>query len=776
MVGAGTAPPFRAVASVAPLVAWWQAQAAADPESGLGRLARELVTQAGAAPALLADNPSAAVLATHAGLVDALFTALVAPAARDTAITGALAPVGRQVVYASPLFRRVALTTAGQLNRPINLTDDETTAFLAHHIGQHVTAAEGGGTTAADETLLITVPDRETGLYRHFKVDIDSRFLAVEYPAPRPPTTTGADASAGGPPPDSSPLVRGFLVLHLTDVTPTQVLSSLKNDLLARDVLHSPDRLEQLQEQLRALFRRPSLRLGLIGYTARTQEPETFGQHIGGATLSFGLVGQLLKRRHDAQTLVRQLLESAAPLLVSDAACAPDLPPALAAALHTQHIRSAVLCPLRYGPDSLGILELSDPAPGAFTPASLPLIEQFLPLFAVAVHRHQEADWAQVQAIVKERFTAIHPALEWRFVEAAEDFLAQRRRGAPPRLAPIVFPGVFPLYGAVDVRGSSAWAAQAAQDDLQEQLRLAWAVLAAVPAAAPAELQAHCRKVGATLTATEPPALLEVIRTHFEPLLDPLTAATTGAPGIQAAITAYYAALNPYHGDVVYRHRKAFEEALTDLNQHLSAQLDAADAEAQRILPHYYRRFVTDGVEFDMYAGRALLDLEHRRLLRLSPEPHPLAERLARLRRHQLRTLIAIARATPTLPLNIPLRTTQLLLVQGQPLSISFREEERRFDVSGAADARFEIIKKRLDKATYPGPDGRPARLTQPGAVAIVYQHLREAAEYDGYIAELRAAGLLTNAPTERLELDEAPGVRGLRALRVWVTPADGAS
>ena len=53
--------------------------------------------------------------------------------------------------------------------------------------------------------------------------------------------------------------------------------------------------------------------------------------------------------------------------------------------------------------------------------------------------------------------------------------------------------------------------------------------------------------------------------------------------------------------------------------------------------------------------------------------------------------------------LPIPLETTHLILVQHAPLSIRFRFDEKRFDVDGAYDIRYEIVKKRIDKAVDPG-------------------------------------------------------------------------
>jgi hypothetical protein len=127
-----------------------------------------------------------------------------------------------------------------------------------------------------------------------------------------------------------------------------------------------------------------------------------------------------------------------------------------------------------------------------------------------------------------------------------------------------------------------------------------------------------------------------------------------------------------------------------------------------------------------------------------------IAARAARLRDH----------------LAIGLETTHLLLSHNTPLSIRFRFDEKRFDVDGAYNMRYQIVKKRIDKALIRDSS---ERLTQPGRIAIVYSQPVEAAEYQNYIEYLQHRGYV-GPDVEDVELEELQGVQGLRALRVAVT------
>jgi hypothetical protein len=115
--------------------------------------------------------------------------------------------------------------------------------------------------------------------------------------------------------------------------------------------------------------------------------------------------------------------------------------------------------------------------------------------------------------------------------------------------------------------------------------------------------------------------------------------------------------------------------------------------------------------------------------------------------------------------LQVPLQTTQLILVHGQPISISFRKDERKFDVEGSYNIRYEIIKKRLDKVRVKETG---ERLTQPGKIAIVYSNQKDVTEYQEYIDFLKNKNILKPG-IEFLELEELQGVKGMKAIRAEI-------
>ena len=91
--------------------------------------------------------------------------------------------------------------------------------------------------------------------------------------------------------------------------------------------------------------------------------------------------------------------------------------------------------------------------------------------------------------------------------------------------------------------------------------------------------------------------------------------------------------------------------------------------------------------------------------------------------------------------------------------------DEKQFDVDGAYNVRYEILKKRIDKAIVKGTGDR---LTQKGKIAIVWLQEKDRNEYMEYIEHLYDQGYISD-DIEELELEPLQGAAGLKALRVTV-------
>lgn len=113
--------------------------------------------------------------------------------------------------------------------------------------------------------------------------------------------------------------------------------------------------------------------------------------------------------------------------------------------------------------------------------------------------------------------------------------------------------------------------------------------------------------------------------------------------------------------------------------------------------------------------------------------------------------------------LSFPLEVTSLILAYGGTLNIQFRMDEKRFDVDGSYNARYEVIKKRIDKALVKNSD---ERLVQTGKLSIVYAQKSEKEDYLKYVQTLQNEGVLKD-DVEIVELEDLQGMVGFQAIRV---------
>jgi GAF domain len=761
--------PFRTELSLAPLIRFWT-QFSAYSEVGRGPLpgiVRERIKQA---PELSAVIDDVSVIAKHQQLVDLMMSAMFPAGFWEQEYGAALFPFQLRAFYATGLFRRTLMNDDGTLHGRVNVDEQRlgtAKLLLAYEL---ILERTYGIDLGVEIPVVFTSEDPATTLERHFRLDFDWRFVDVKLdgPAPKLTDTMRRQLQSGNVeldqlrdlvPPEKATL-RGFMTLKAVDVTDQEVLSSLKRDLIDKESIVSSARFESLQAKLRTLFRRPGLHLGLaavegdrvlvLNDATSHDQARIFADSAHRKTSEF--TGSLYERA---------VIQNR-PVIMDDLAAWPDRT-RWEEELIAAGARTFVCAPLHYQDKVIGTLELISPRPGDLNATHLPKLEEVLPLFSMAVQRSVEELHARVQAMIKEKCTAIHPVVEWRFRKAAFNAIDRKSESvsdAAAEMEPIVFENVYPLYGLADIRGSSAQRGVAIQADILTQLRLAADVLRAACEARslPAldELRYRVDKriaqVQRSLNSGDETGIVGFLRANVESLFDHLGKFGTD---VRVRIELYREALDARLG-VVYRRRQLFEESVSRIAEAISAYLDREELAAQAMFPHYFEKQKTDGVDYQIYVGPSLLEdgrfdpiyLKNLRLWQLM-----LTSGIA-VRAHQLRDRLPV-----------PLETTHLILVQHTPQSLRFRFDEKRFDVDGAYDIRYEIVKKGIDKAVV---EGTSDRVTQPGKIAIIYSQSPEGREYRVYIEYLQSLGYLTSE-VEDLDLGELQGVQGLRALRVAV-------
>ena len=392
----------------------------------------------------------------------------------------------------------------------------------------------------------------------------------------------------------------------------------------------------------------------------------------------------------------------------------------------------------------VGLVGLSSPKPYAFDQADCSRATTLMPALTAAM-RHS----------VQDRFTNIHPSVRWRFEQEAE----RLSLGLPP--APIVFEGVYPLYGISDVRGSSDERNRAIQKDLLAQFRLALAVVEAVGHALGnalvqqlgLDLSDHIATLEQGVTVDSEVTLLRYLQTEVEVHFAYFAQHSGEA---EAAIARYKAAIHADH-NCVYAARALYDQTIGHINGLLRDTWNQWQRSMQAITPHYCDMEATDGIDHMIYTGQAI-DTSFTEF------------QLRALRYEQLRAVCDCARQGLALKAtyDTDMALTHLVLVQGYTVDIVHDDTtERLFDVRGTRDTRYEIVKKRIDKAC----DGETGdRITQPGMLTVVYSSREEWQEYERYLRYLNREGTVDSA-VEQGTVEPLQGVSGLKFARVRVNP-----
>jgi len=759
--------PFKCTLSFKPLIDFWLSPFSLG-NSSQSCLAAGLAEQIARAPELSESIEDLEIIRTHMPIIRGLLTAVFPPALWEAEPMAVVVPFCMKPVVSSPAFQRLFLDEDGSFKGEILVGKE---VFFKGRIARaylRILREFYGVEENLDFPIVCRLEDPDTGLDRYFRLQLNPRFVEITPVADLPPLSqedklrvlenlNHPEVLRDILPPENFE-IKGLTLVQAVDVTQSEIISALERDLIDQDSIFTKTGFLRLQERLRTLFRRPDL---LVGFGA-LHEDQVFILSPGESSpkgASTTRAETVIPRSEFQGSLYERAISERRTIRVPDMV-RERLYSRLDEELLSIGGRSLLVAPLTYQGEVIGTMHLVSPRPGDLGPVDALVLEQILPIFSMAAKRGLDEIEHMVQGVIKEKCTAVHPSVEWRFRRAALSYLEKLRSGQPAELEPIVFKEVYPLYGICDIRGSSEERTKAIKEDLEEHLGLALEVMEKAESAKPQpiiqelafRLRRALERVRLGLASGDEVTLVASIKSEVEPLFPYLEGL---GQEVQEAIKRYWAAVDPHLGSV-YRKRREFEESVSILTARLSSYLDREEAEAQMMLPHYFEKHRTDGVDYIIYVGQSLLEkgffselhLENFRLWQLM-----LACALAWLSEHEKPKL------------RVPLEATNLVLLHRIPMSIRFRFDEKRFDVDGTYDIRHEILRARVDKALVRGTG---ERLTQPGKVAIVYSHQEEAREARRHLEFLQAKGFLCGK-TENLELEDLPGAQGLRAIRVEV-------
>lgn len=757
--------PFKSKLSFAPLIEHIKILKNSE-DFGQAFLAEEIMSRLEKAPELTQpiEDEDLEKLMEHKALLELMMLSFLTPINRDNQYVKVSKPFDLQPIYATPAAQKLM-----QEGKPIlNVSQDMLYSTNIIRACSLILNKFYGQQLHIDPLMTFAFKEHETKLTRHFKVQVALNYtdaialkplkaLSQEQINDLLSNIYDVDLWLRHIPPENFE-IHGFVIGNMIDITAEQVLSQLKYKLLEKNAVVEPEKVDELERLLQSFFRLPNLKMGL---TAIDYPKERTVAHKYKIRFDF-LADKhpVLLAEENGSSIYEKACKYREILLIEDLEKTPNKTP-IEKDLIKAGFRSIIVAPL-FNKDKqvIGLLEIGSPKPYELHSFIEIRLKEIIGLFSMAMERSREEIDNSIEAVIREQYTAVHPSVEWKFVETSYNLLQKREQNEHAVPDPIIFEDVFPLYGQADIVSSSQKRNLAIRADLLDNLARVKKVLqkCADQLEYPLinqfmmKVDRSAADLEKEFNSNDETRIVELLDRQIHPLLSDVQ---RRRPELADTISLYFDSLDENLG-IVYKERKDFEESVSILNNTISNYLEQQQKKWQEVLPHYFEKYKTDGVEYDLYVGQSLLkETEFRQM------------HLRNFRLWQLVDMCEITRKVKKLKnkLPVPLTTAQLIFAYNTPLSIRFRMDEKQFDVDGAYNVRYEILKKRIDKALIADTNDR---LTVSGKIAIVYLQDKDKQEYLDYFDYLIHEGYITEE-IEDLELGRLQGVQGLKALRITV-------
>ncbi len=614
------------------------------------------------------------------------------------------------------------------------------------------------------------IPDIN-GIIRHYKILYNADFMEI-IPTDKAIDITQEDVDelidnfdnielwkAKFPP--QSYMLNGFVISNIFDVTDDQAISNIKSELIGKEKRNDENFIESFETIFSSLL---SLKDLQVGFTIYNKEDEVFERVYGTGMRSFLL--NELDVNSCKETLCKwsyqQLLNENKYVAISNIdkmiASQNDQMPHVKL-FYKQGVKSIILAPIANENGLMGVLELASKTPKALNTINANKLVDVMPFIVAAVERSKEEEENLIEAIIQKECTAIHPSVHWKFKKEAKRFIKEQLNGNQVAFHKIVFDEVYPLFGQIDIKGSSEARNWATKEDLFLQLNAAKTILKqAIKLEKLPIYEQYLYRIDTFLDKLNSNFQVDSeqkINAFFQNEINTLFMHMLSIKKLENEIVSYFEGIDEkLH--VLYKHRKNYDETVTLINKRMANLLDRKQTKAQKMYPHFFERFKTDGVEHNMYIGEAITKEKSFNLIYLY-----------NLRLWQLQVMCEMENDYYQMQSDFPvaLDVASMILVFNQPLSVSFRMDEKQFDVDGTYNARYEIVKKRVDKAYI---KGTTTRITEKGKITIVYSQKEDEREYLKYIEFLQAKQYL-DTDIEIVELEDLQAVTGLKAIRAKI-------
>lgn len=756
--------PFEVRLNLLPLISLWEDLAASEDELQAS-CAKTVVESIKKVPELSAKNLNRKTFEKHRKLIGFLFTGIFSPYQAENGISGANVPYHMDMIYTTRKFQQLFGKNHQEVQ--VSIFNDEAGNYYGptlHAYSIILKKFYNIDISFDIPVFKIRRKNKTNDLTEYYQMKTDIRFSTIRAKGKIRKLTEKEktlinenyfDLSVWMEiiPPEHF-YIEGFGMFTVQEDSLQLSATAIQNKLLEKESIIKPDKFAGIERRMQSMLGLPKIRMGIAVFN---KDPRSF--LLFRNTWITVLSDNMLVCTRYQDSIYEKAAVKGDPIVVPDLTELEEKT-VIEEQLIAEGLRSMIVLPLYFEKELVGLVELASPNPGDFSTGTLVKLHPVMSAFGIAAKRQAIDLENRIKAKIQEDFTAIHPAVEWKFEQIAIEQLNLELTGGKAKKQHIVFRDIYPLFGVSDVKSSSNKRNEAIRADLLDQLKALTGVIKTVKSVRPLPILDHLNynlgrmheDIDNEISTGDEVKILDYIRTEVEPVLKHLRSLQEELEG---TIDVYFDMLDDELG-IFYKQRKDFEDSMRMINDGVSEIIDRQEDEAQKMYPHYFEKYRTDGIEYSIYIGESLVQNQPFDYIYLK-----------NIRLWQLLVMCEVARETEKMAGHLPMKleTTHLILAHNQPITIRFRDDEKKFDVEGAYNLRYEITKKRIDKATVKGTS---ERIVQPRHIAIIYSQESERIEYLKYLEYLVATGHIDDN-IEQFDIESMQGIYGLRALRVNV-------
>ena len=435
-------------------------QQAKSKDKNVASYAQNLLNDCKKAPELIEGFEDRAKLGKYKSLVDRLSATLFPQALLTNEIKGLVPPFDFTPFYLTTRFQNI-LENADE-NFAFELKNFENDVFyiygasaiLENHFGYKLST---GTPTTVD------IFDKKSMVTRSYRLAYNAD-LTEMVPTKNAPKITEKDYKElmndfynvklwKEKFPPNSYIMRGIGMANLMDVTQDRAIAAITESLLTK----TSNSFYRIMDNMRNLFGVEDLEGGFVEFKDNSFVAYDNGHHTEMA--SFLLDGDSQFRCEDnvCGATHNQLIAKNQPLVITDTEAFDDkVHSKMSEKLRkNKNIGSYIIAPLLNDDEFLGFMEIASPRKFVLNGSIISKLDKVLPIFAMAISRFKRESQNAREAIIQQECTTIHPSVKWRFDEEADKYMQAQYRNEHPTFKDIVFNDVHPLYGQLDIKGSS---------------------------------------------------------------------------------------------------------------------------------------------------------------------------------------------------------------------------------------------------------------------------------------------------------------------------------